>query len=153
MDTTKAPRRQLCFRGLQELLEDAEKQARQQTPTTGNWSQGQIFEHVARTMDRSIDGFAWRAPFHFRILGKLIKKKILRHGMTPGFQHRGIAAEHLVPTPTDTAAGLEHLRRAIGRLQTESKRAPHPFLGKLTPAEWEQVHLRHAELHMSFISG
>jgi hypothetical protein len=28
--------------------------------------------------------------------------------------------------------------------------ARHPVLGKLTHEEWTQLHLRHAELHLSF---
>jgi hypothetical protein len=28
--------------------------------------------------------------------------------------------------------------------------ARHPVLGKLTHDQWKQIHLRHAELHLSF---
>jgi hypothetical protein len=72
MDTTKAPRRQIRYQTLQELLNDADTQAARQGGVTGNWSMGQIFEHLARTMEKSIDGFASRAPFFFRVLGKFV---------------------------------------------------------------------------------
>jgi len=109
---------------------------------------------LARVMDKCIDGFQNRAPFPFRLLGKFVfKKKILRKGMTPGFRLPAKSEEELVSPPVDTAAGLEHLRRALARLQTENKRVAHPFFGKMTLAEWERLHLRHAELHMSFISS
>ncbi len=44
-----------------------------------------------------------------------------------------------------------NLRQAIHRLQTEEKRAPNPVLGKLTREEWDRLHCRHAELHLSFL--
>jgi hypothetical protein len=152
MDTTKVKRRQVRYQSLQELLDDASKQATSQVATSGNWSQGQIFEHLARNIDRSIDGYSHRVALPFRLLGRFIfKKKILRNGMSPGFQLPRKAADELVPTPCEAAAALEHLRRAVARLQTDSNRVSHPFFGKMTLAEWEQLHLKHAELHMSFI--
>jgi hypothetical protein len=45
---------------------------------------------------------------------------------------------------------LNELRAAIDRLNREPKRAPSPVFGKMTREEWDQLHLRHAELHLSF---
>jgi hypothetical protein len=36
-------------------------------------------------------------------------------------------------------------------LKTEPQRHPSPFFGTLTNEEWDALHCRHAELHLSFI--
>ena len=49
-----------------------------------------------------------------------------------------------------TQDGLDQLRTQIERLNREAKRAPSPVFGKMTREEWDQLHLRHAEMHLSF---
>jgi hypothetical protein len=40
----------------------------------------------------------------------------------------------------------------VNTRQVTGRRSLHyPVFGKLTPEEWHQFHLRHAELHMSFV--
>jgi hypothetical protein len=46
---------------------------------------------------------------------------------------------------------LQLIRAAIGRMKTESTRFPSPFLGELTRDQWDQLHCRHCELHLSFL--
>ncbi len=72
--------------------------------------------------------------------------------MPAGFRLKGESAAEVVPEEIPTEQGLEHVRSAIERLQTESQRRPHPAFGAMSQEEWEQLHLRHAELHMSFIT-
>ncbi len=38
----------------------------------------------------------------------------------------------------------------IDRLNREPQRYPSPVFGKMTKEEWDQLHLRHAEMHLSF---
>jgi uncharacterized protein DUF1569 len=56
-----------------------------------------------------------------------------------------------VPPPTSFEDGLECLRQAIHRLQTETTRAPSAFLGKMSAEDWTRLHCVHAALHLSFI--
>jgi hypothetical protein len=82
----------------------------------------------------------------------LFKLRFLTRPQSPGF----IFPERLKPlleAPADTtpAAALQQLRQAIQRVQRESRRAPNVLLGQLTRAETDAFHLRHAELHMTFI--
>ena len=144
-------RRTLHFATLADCLADAEMLARSRVRCLGNWSAGQIFQHVATGMNSSIDGARFKPSLLFRLILPLFKKRILTKGMTPGFKLPPAAARVLVPGDTDTEAGLAAIRSAIARLQTEENRAPSPFLGKLTREESDQLHLRHAELHFSFI--
>jgi hypothetical protein len=45
---------------------------------------------------------------------------------------------------------LEQLRKAVARLRAEKMTARHPVFGRITHDEWARLHLRHAELHLSF---
>lgn len=153
VDTSKVlGRRTVHYSNLQALLKDAERLASAQPRALGNWSQGQIYKHLAVVMAGSIDGFSVRAPWFVRLLARLFKKRILSKPMAAGYQLPAEAAAAIVPGETSVGEGLDLLRKAIERLQTETQRYPSPFLGKLTIEEWNQLHLRHAELHMSFLA-
>ena len=152
-DTTKCPRRSIEYRTLDEVVTDAERLVAAGGTTTGNWSLGQILEHVATVMDKSIDGFDIRPPWPLRLIGRwYLKNRFLRDGMPSGFQLKGAAAKELIPEETPPQQALEHLRRAAERLKAETRRATHPFFGDLSQEESNRINCRHAELHMSFIA-
>ncbi|WP_299465118.1 DUF1569 domain-containing protein [uncultured Gimesia sp.] len=153
MSVQTADRRTLSYASLQEIVDDAIRLTAADAPTTGNWSKGLIFDHLARLMDRSLDGFEFKMAWPIRMIGTYyFKPRILKHGMKAGFQLQGAPKKALAPDPVEDRAGLEHLKIAIQRLQTESQRYASPFFGELTRDEWELLHRRHAELHMSFIA-
>jgi len=60
-----------------DILDDVEYLASGDPPrTTGNWSGGQIVQHVAMLINFSIDGFpAPRLALPMRILGRLVRKR------------------------------------------------------------------------------
>jgi hypothetical protein len=153
VDTSKVPnRRPLHFQTIDDILRDVEHLNGGKVKEIGNWSGGQILRHLATVMNGSIDGMSMRLPWYFRILGKMMKGRILNKGMTPGFQLKGAAAAELIPPATSWEEGLQKFRQALGRLHTETKREPSPFLGSMTREEWDQLHCRHAELHLSFLA-
>lgn len=151
--TASKERRRLHYDSLNEVKADAEQLAAGGYETVGNWSYGQILNHLTKHMNYSIDGFPGLAPWPVRFIGsRFMKKKALKGPMKPGFQLPKKAAP-LMPdenVPDETAA-LEGFTTAIDRFQSETPRAVHPLFGKLTPEEWVQLHQRHAELHMSFV--
>jgi hypothetical protein len=154
MATATSTRRRVRYASLDEIVADAERAVRDNSATTGNWSLGQILEHLAIGQDKTIDGFGFSTPWPVRTIGRLVfKKRVLNKGLTPGFKLSPKAAAILVPGETDTAAALEHLRKSVERLKTEQKRSAHPFLGPMNVEESTQMCLRHAELHMSFVSA
>ncbi|MEX2545983.1 MAG: DUF1569 domain-containing protein, partial [Phycisphaeraceae bacterium] len=55
------------------------------------------------------------------------------------------------PPEVSTEEGLARLRVAAERLNREPARAPSPLLGQLSRREWDQLHCRHAELHLGFV--
>jgi len=152
IDTRKVKdRRQVAYASLQEVLADAERLSQGNVKALGNWSPGQVFLHLASTFDSSIDGFDVRAPWYLRTMARLMKKRILAGAMPPGYQLPPEAARTLVPGPTSTEQGLAAMRAAIARQERESNRAKNPVFGELTRDEWNQLHLKHSALHMSFL--
>jgi Protein of unknown function (DUF1569) len=144
-------RRKLKFQSYEDLLADLDRLSSGPVKTLGNWSPGQIFRHLAKAYNSSIDGFSMIFPLHFRLLAKVFRKKLLSMPMPAGVKLPSKSGKSLLPPPTSTEEGLSELRGAIARLQTEPKRAKHPLFGALTNQEWDKVHLTHASLHLSFL--
>ncbi len=153
INTKTCPRRDVDYHALDEIVADAERLVAAGASTTGNWSVGQILEHIARVMDGSIDGMETKAPWWIRFfMSKFMKKRILNNKMSPGFKLPAPAAVEIVPDEADVQSALEHLQRAVGRLKQETHREPSPFMGPMDIDQWNQLHCRHSELHMSFIA-
>jgi|ERR1051326_3118108 hypothetical protein len=154
IDTTKvAGRRTLHFDSIDQILDEVETLAKcREIRTIGNWTPGQIFQHLANTITCSIDGFKRMLPAPMRWLLRIFfKKKFLNKPMPAGFKLSAKQAEYLVPAPTSVEDGLRNLRTALHRFKTETKRSPSAFMGTLTDEEWVKIHCRHAELHLSFL--
>ena len=152
VNTKTAPRRELVFATLDEIVTDAERSVATNAGTTGNWSIGQILEHVATVIDKPIDGFENKPPLPVRLIGRwFLKNLFLRKGMHPGYQLKGGIGKELIPTETDPQQALEHLRRATERLKNHNGGVSHPFFGPMTHEEILGINCRHAEMHLSFI--
>jgi hypothetical protein len=147
----KPSRRKVQYASLDELLADAERIAAGPHTTLGNWSAGQIFEHLARAFNGSIDGMDMKLAWYWPILGRLLRPFLMRGPMPAGMKLTKHVHELLVPGPTTTEAGLASLRRAIERQKTEVHREPSPIFGPMSREDWDKLHRMHADLHMSFI--
>ncbi len=144
---TAAGRRAVRYESLSEFLEDAERLANCEVRTVGNWSQGQIYEHLARGLDVAIDGTDLIAAPMRLVLNLFFKKKFLHKAIPAGFK----APSKFVPEEISVEEGLASLRRAVARQDEVEERARHPGFGKISREEWGLFNLRHAEMHMSFI--
>jgi hypothetical protein len=182
MDPRRAVRRPVRLRSLDELVADAERigeaaracaegrAAGSSFRVTGNWSAGQVLEHVARTVERSLDGFrgapSWEAPPARgleRITGMpgrsrraeevaWARAKLLALEQDPGGPSIGGPGELAPPAMVWTEDALGVLRHAVGRVRAgERMERPSPTIGPLSHEEWLGFHLRHAELHFSFV--
>jgi hypothetical protein len=147
-------RRNLHFNSLDDILADVEQLARaREIKTLGNWSAGQVVQHLSLVMTKSIDGFDSRLPWIVRVLMNFFMKKyVINKPMGAGFQLPKKAAAELIPAETSWEEGLASIRTALGRLKTETTRVPSPFLGKMTVEDWTKLHCRHSELHLSFLA-
>jgi hypothetical protein len=144
-------RRKVAYASFEELLADADRLGSGPLKALGNWSEGQIYRHLAKVYNGSIDGISITFPWPVRILTKVFRKKILAGAMPPGFKLPADGTKALVPEPTTAAEGLADLRAAVDRLKKEPHRVRHPLFGKMTREEWDKLHLAHASLHMSFL--
>jgi hypothetical protein len=143
-------RRALRFSSYQEMIDCARGLSEVPTRQLGNWSLGQICQHLAVAIDASIDGAPFKPAMWLRVFGPLVKKRYLTRPMHSGFQLPANATA-LIPGETSTADGIAALEKSIGRLAETSVRKPHAVFGKLTRDEWDQLQLRHAEMHLGFI--
>jgi hypothetical protein len=145
-------RRELHFASLGDMLADAERLCSTKPVTAlGNWRLGRALEHLARSIEMSLDGAKFRPPWYIRWLGPWIKNRMLTQPMRPGFQLPAYAAKYLIPEEEcEMHEALAHLHSAVTRLHATTRRHPSPVFGPLTLEEWDQLHLRHAELHLSF---
>ncbi len=144
-------RRTLRFNSVDEIMADAEKLVSSPyTKVLGNWPLERLLSHLTRAMNNSIDGINAKAPFFIRWIGGLLKGRILTKGMSPGRKLPKEIDAKFFPEVASPQEALEKMRLAVGRIHKEKMNAVHPVFGKLTHEEWLQLHLRHAELHLSF---
>jgi Protein of unknown function (DUF1569) len=132
--TATLNRREVDFKNLDEILADAERLvSAPNTQVVGHWPLTQLLTHLAMTFNSSIKGPMLRS------------KK-----MKPGIKLPKKTIAEAFPAAASPTAAFESLRKAIARTKTERMTAPHPAFGKMTHEEWNTLHLRHAELHLSF---
>ena len=147
-----ANRRKVSYQSLAELEAGAERLAASGVRPLGNWSAGQVFQHLAKSMNSSIDGMPGTFPWYVKVAARLFKKRFIRGPMPAGLIVPKDLAEKVMPEPISTEQGLANLCAAIGRLDRESKRARSPIFGAMSKEEWNTMHLSHANLHMSFLT-
>jgi len=145
-------RRQLRFDSLDDIAMEVERLAGSKgVRAMGNWSSGQVLQHLATTMENSIDGFQGSVPAPVRLFLRLfMRRRFITKPMPPGFK-LPVSAGNLLPAPTSWDRALTNFRRAMQRVKTEARRSPHPAFGPMTVDEWNQIHCRHSELHLSFL--
>ena len=144
-------RRKLNYKSFDELLADADCMSSANVKTLGNWSPGQIFQHLANAFNGSIDGLPGGFPWFIRAVARIFKKKLIGGPMPAGVKMPDKLAKAVMPLPTSTEVGLANLHAAVSRLKQESHRAAHPVFGEVSNEEWDTIHLKHANLHMSFL--
>lgn len=144
-------RRAVRYENFDNLLADVNQLAAGKVRILGNWSLGQILSHLAKVYECSIDEFPFLMPAPLRFLfGVVMKRRFLNRPLPTGFQLPKKASD-LIPAEIDPAEASALLAKAIDRLKNERQRSPHPALGRLTVDEWNALHLRHAEMHLSFV--
>jgi hypothetical protein len=150
--TTAPARRTLRFRSFDEALQDAATLNERGYTALGNWSLGRALGHLGQAIDLSIDGPGFSAPLKRKLLGRLLYRHYLLHiGFPAGVQLPADGVEKLVPGEMSYEAGRAVYERAIDRLSRETRRIPHPILGRFSIRQWNVFHLRHADLHLSFL--
>ncbi len=145
-------RRTLHFTSLDAVVADAQMLASSlHVKTLGNWPLPQLLAHLAAAINSSIDGSPVKAPWFIKVAARLMKNRVLRKGISPGFRVSKTTEARIFPAAASLDNAFNSLRTAVARTQVEPMNARHPIFGQMTRAEWTQLHLRHAELHLSFV--
>ena len=150
--TTDRKRRSLHFETSDDAWEDIRRLRDADIVVIGAWSAGKIVQHLADTINYSIDGFPEHVmkgigpPLHPRIADRMLKK-----GVRAGIQLPD-AFEVLLPDEgIDLDLAMDNFQAALARMQTERMESRSPLLGEMNHERWLQGHCRHAELQLSFI--
>jgi Protein of unknown function (DUF1569) len=152
-------RRSLQFASLDEVLADLSAlEAAQQAGTisaVGDWSPGEVFDHLANLFEFSIDGFPFKAPLLIRIVGRLIKSRVLKSDdISAGIKLKG-GSTALLPKPgISFESGMDHLKKQILRVQAGKLMTQRsPIFGALSHEQWMSIQLKHCALHLSFLQS
>lgn len=120
----------------------------------GNWSPGQIMWHVASWIEYAYEGFPiGRPPFFIRWILRLRLKKMLQNGMPGGVRIPGAPGGTFGMDDVKTAEAAERLLNALRRLESpEEAGFDSPAFGPMSHDDRIRLNLRHAELHLGFLS-
>lgn len=144
-------RRPLRFDHLDDVVREAESLLAAGYTRAGQWSLGQMCDHLAQTVERCQDGFPMMMPAPIRWLITWIAwKKVLRHEQI----NRAVPAPKWLQPPDqiEDRAGVERLKAAIARYHKHTGPLhPSPVFGKMSADDWRAVHLWHSEHHLSFL--
>lgn len=155
MSTPAVKRVSRRFASLDDLLADANRIAAAERNGTlaraGNWSAGQTYGHIAGWIDYGYGVAPMAVPLPMRLVARLIRPLVLKRGMIAGVRFPGVASGTFACEPLSLEDGLAHLNRSVDRLRDAPPARPNPLFGPLSAAQWTQLHLRHAELHFSFL--
>jgi hypothetical protein len=144
--------RKLRFNSIDEAMAEAERLAVCETRTTGHFSLGQIYEHLARTFEVVL-GEREMPPtsFPMRTMARLMRPMVLRKAST-GFKLPAKAQDVLWPSEDVTVEeGLAHLRETFGRFKSAPKLPKHVFFGNMTRLQHDTLQCRHFESHLGFV--
>lgn len=159
VDTRKARRRRLSFADTASLRRELDlisaSHRAGSLSTTGNWTPGEILDHLAKLWELSLDGFPpeARVPWPMRLLGPVLKPMFTRGKTAPAGIRLPAEASYLLPTAgTGFDAGMSRLMRVLDRIDRgERCERPSPMFGRTSHDEWMRLHFGHCQLHLGFL--
>ncbi len=160
INTKKAARRALsfsCTKCVREELARVEAAYASGALThTGNWTEGEILDHVAKMWTMAFDGFPEHArpPLIIKLIARLMKGKFTSGKTLPaGFKLPKQASFMLPDAGTTFEVGMQRMLRVLDRVDAgERMTIESPAFGKLSHDEWIRLHLSHAQLHFGFLA-
>ncbi len=156
IDTAKVTdRRKLRFKTPAEMMADVDRVVAADRAGTlrrcGNWTTGQVLWHLAAWVDYSYDGNPLRPPWFIKVILRFMKKRFLRGPLKAGVKIPKVAGGTLATEALPLDEALARFKKAWARLEKGPPSIPNILFGPMTHDEWIKGHLRHAELHLSFL--
>src|SRR4051812_1096225 len=115
MAKTAPQRRPLHFTSIDRALAEAQRLAgverESRLERTGNWTLGQALGHLATWANFPFDGYPVEVhpPLPVRMILRLLRGRILKHGLTPGVRLRNIPGGTLGVDAIDAEEGLQRM--------------------------------------------
>lgn len=153
-------RRAIRLQNIDDLLREAERvcaaSAAGKIRSLGNWSAAQVLWHIGKLIELSFDGFSWRyrrgpqwitRPFRF-----LAWRWLIRLAFRPGFKNPPEAAVLEPSAAVSLEEAATYLFRQVERIRSGEQMTQESAVeGPYSHQQWLFIHLRHAELHLSFL--
>jgi hypothetical protein len=122
----------------------------------GNWSPAQVLWHLGKLMELSFDGFTWRyrrgPQWLTRPFRLLAWRWLIRLAFRPGFRNPPEAAGLAPAAAVSLEEAAAYVRRQIERIRSGERMTQEAAVeGAYSHDQWVYIHLRHAELHLSFL--
>jgi Protein of unknown function (DUF1569) len=162
VDTGRVRKRRVVrLRTVDDLADEADRivaaAAAGKVQSLGNWSPAQVLWHIGKLIELSFDGFPFRYQRGPRwvlpALRFLSWRWLIALAFRPGFRNPPEAAvlEPDSSLPLDVAAA--YLCHQIARIRGGEQMTQECSVdGPYSHEQWVYIHLRHAELHLSFLT-
>jgi hypothetical protein len=158
VDTKHTDRRTLRFESLADMRRDLDAleaaHRRGSLHRTGNWTEGEIFTHLAAFINYGYDGYPKEIspPWIVALLFiRWRRSSYMRKGFPAGVRIPGTSRGTIGMENVSFDEGLARLRAALDRLEASHAPHPSPAFGPMTHPEQIKFQLRHAELHLGFL--
>ena len=144
-----ATRRELDLKTLDQVGEEVQRLASNGCQQAGEWNLAQTCWHLRQTMDYSLNGFPFKAPWLVRkLIAPMLKRKL--------FASRNIKAGLAAPAQLIPSADLDQdqqvqkFQEMLGRVKTHSGDfASNPFFEQMPADQWHDFHTIHSSHHLS----
>lgn len=151
---TTPERRELSFQSLEEVLAEVERLITGNVETTGHHDFGAILNHLALSHDVSSGQMAPPpAPFFMKLMTPLLRWMVINaKPLKAGVKLPAQAESFFWPDKNfDVQEAFEEFKASIERYKANGPLATHPFFGKMTKQQCDDLQCRHAALHLSFV--
>lgn len=148
--STTALRRPLAFASLDRVMPDVDRLLEGHR-TVGQWSLGQICNHLTQSITWTVEGFPPLAPWIVRkTIGPIMVRRMLKTGRSP--EGIKLPAAYLPKPGLDDRAEAEALKAALWHFASHTgPLSEHPAAGQLSRADWERFHCIHCAHHLAFV--
>ena len=137
-----------------EIARIVEAQQAGQLRAHGKWSAGQVLAHVAAWIEYGYVGYPiGKPPFFIRWILRLGLGSMFSKGMSRGVKIPGVKGGTTGADEMPTLAAAERLYKALDRLESvEEPKFDSPAFGAMSKGDRIRLNLRHAELHLGYLS-
>jgi hypothetical protein len=157
VNTAKVQRRQLRFNSTDEVRREIDRIVAAENAgtlrSTGNWSPGQAFGHLAAWINYAWDGYPpqLNPPWFMRLLLRPLATRYARRGFPQGTRIPKVDEGTFATQPIETAEAAKRLFAALDRLDAgEPAKFHSPAFGRVSDEVRLSLQLRHAELHLGY---